>query len=119
MTHRASILPLFEKNLVNELFFGFQKKLYKLSKLGGGGGGGNLNKIQKNSSFAHETAPMSNSVLLLCGFYDHELSLYYFPNYCNPINKSNPTIGQRPHSSATCPPQFTIVRPKVINFSML
>ena len=51
MTHRASILPLFKKNLVNESFFGFQKKLYKLSKLGGGGGGGNLNKIQKNSNF--------------------------------------------------------------------
>ena len=31
--------------------FGVQKKLYKLSKLGGGGGGGNLDKIQKNSNF--------------------------------------------------------------------
>ena len=32
--------------------FGDQKKLYKLSKLGGGKGGeGNLDKIKKNSNF--------------------------------------------------------------------
>ena len=42
--------------------FGDQKKLYKLSKLGGGGG--NLDKIKKNSSFSSGNRPLGSSIFL-------------------------------------------------------
>ena len=75
MIHKANILPFLKKNfgyypkwvilnVDNIDVFGIQKKLYKLSKLGGGNltlwnifWFGNMDKIQKKKTFFRETFP--------------------------------------------------------------